>query len=69
MIIARVAKIAIPPPSATILSENLSLAGFETNPVRKAHFLAKKVSTSDKVNEPASNTSDINNNELILTTP
>ena len=69
MIIASVEKIANPPPRATILSENLSLAGLDTNPVRKACFREKKVRTSDKPNEPANKITDNNNNELILITP
>ena len=69
IITARVVKIAIPPPSATVLSENLSLAGLDTKPVCKACFRERKVNTSDNANEPASNAIDINNSEFILITP
>ena len=56
IIIARQEKIAIPPPSGTVLAENLSSAGFETNPVRSANNLVKCPSIIDNKNEPITET-------------
>ena len=56
IIIARQEKIAIPPPSGTVLAENLSIAGFDTKPVRSANDLTKCPSMIDNKNEPITKT-------------
>lgn len=47
---------AIPPPSGTVLAENLSTAGFDTKPVRSANNLTKCPSIIDNKNEPITET-------------
>jgi len=49
--IESVAKIAIPPPSGTVLSANLSLRGFATKPNRKAKVLARPVKIKHRKKE------------------
>ena len=56
IIIARQEKMAIPPPSGTVLAENLSAAGFDTKPVRSANNLIKCPSIIDNKNEPITKT-------------
>ena len=53
MTIKIVATIAMPPPSGTVLSPNLSFIGFETNPKRNARTLIRPVKNNDTKNEPA----------------
>ena len=56
IIIARQEKMAMPPPSGTVLAENLSTAGFDTKPVRSANNLIKYPSIIDSKNEPMTKT-------------
>ena len=46
----------MPPPSGTVLAENLSTAGFDTKPVRSANNLVKCPSIIDNENEPITKT-------------
>ena len=48
-----VANIAIPPPSGTVLSANLSLTGWERKPARRAKIFITPVRISDRMKEPA----------------
>ena len=49
----KVIRIAIPPPSGTVLSANLSLTGCETKPALRAKTFTTPVRIEDKKNEPA----------------
>ncbi|MCJ7692959.1 MAG: hypothetical protein MUO22_06035 [Sedimentisphaerales bacterium] len=55
MIMARVVKIAMPPPSGTTDWLYLSSAGFETRLNFGARLLTMAVRMSERVKEPASN--------------
>jgi hypothetical protein len=64
-----VTKIAIPPPSGTVLSANLSLAGCEKKPVRCAKVFTTPVRANDKTIEPANKTNANVVSVAILTAP
>ena len=64
-----VIKIAIPPPSGTVLSANLSLTGSEIKPVLRAKTFTRPVRINDKKKEPANNSIANVVSVVILTAP